>query len=581
MKLIPKRAIEPPAKPQFTRAEMIEHGVIEPPAGPASEPETDRNHRRELPRDRYLPEIARKLPQSEDAEKGILGSILLSPKKAMYALERTVTPEYFYTPAHSQIFRTLKEMHDADLPIDLITVTERLEASGALEAVGGAAYVTDLFMFVPTAANLDYYIKIAREKFVLRQLFAAATRSAEEALAPDANPKEALTRYADEGERIQVVIDYGREDSEEHTFSQLEAFDTKNDPNAVLGRRWLCRGGSCLWVGQAGLGKSSLAMQAGIMWAQGLSLWGVAPTQRKPLKSLYIQAENDEGDMAEMLQGVMRTLPLPEGINRADFIAELQKNMIFHRDVLNTGKEFAKSTFRLIAKHQPDLVWVDPLLSYVGGDLSKQEVASHFLRNLMNPIALDTGVVWMMLHHTGKPSTDPKAKANWTDHDFSYAAFGSSELVNWARAVNVLRSVGNGVFELRFAKRGRRAGLHEFCLPNEFEEEAETPKFTDIAYLQHAQQGIFWEHIPKPAEAEQGKTQKGGQFAKTSSEGDLLALLVRQGGSRTAAELQRLAAGEEGISKATFYRLWKTLRDRASVIEHKGRWLPTETKEKE
>ena len=526
--------------------------------------------------------LHRKLPASEDAEKGIIGSILLSPSKAMYMAERQVGVDYFHDPANKQIFRTLKEMHDDNDPIDIITLTEALKTRGILDDVGGAGFVTELSYFVPAASNLAYYIEIVREKYALRQLIAASQRSLTEAFSPDAKPKDVLAQATDEVDRIRLVVESGREEIEEHTFAGLEAFDTKNDPNAVLGRRWLCRGGSCLWVGQAGLGKSSLAMQMGIMWAQGLSMWGVKPTQGKPLKSLFIQAENDEGDMAEMLQGVMRTLPLPDGIHRADFINELQKNMVFHRDVLNTAKDFAKSTSRLIAKHQPDLVWVDPLLSYVGGDLSKQEVASHFLRNLMNPISMDTGVVWMMLHHTGKPSNDPKSRANWTDHDFSYAAFGSSELVNWARAVNVLRSLGEGVFELRFAKRGKRAGLHEYCLANEFEDGTQPPNFTDIAYLQHSKEGIFWEHIPKPADLDQRKSRGGaGQYqTKFTAEG-LLATLSKLSGGRKAGELRKLVGDEENMGKTTFFRLWAELKVDRKIIEKQGRWFPAETKTKE
>ena len=203
-------------------------------------------------------------------------------------------------------------------------------------------------------------------------------------------------------------------------FEELEALDTKNDPNSVLGYRWLCRGGSCLLVGQSGLGKSSFGTQAGIMWAQGLDLWGISPSQRgRRLKSLYIQAENDAGDMAEMMQGVLRACPIPEGVSRKDFVADIGKYVVFKRDAIHTGIEFARNATRLIEKEQPDLVWVDPLFSYVGDDISQQRVASQFLRNTLNPIAMNTGIVWMLLHHTGKPSTDPRARAHWTEHDFS------------------------------------------------------------------------------------------------------------------------------------------------------------------
>ena len=91
---------------------------------------------------------------------------------------------------------------------------------------------------------------------------------------------------------------------QEFEVAKLMKFDTENDPNNLLGQRWLCRGGSCLFVGQSGIGKSSLAMQMAVSWALGKEVFGIKPV--KPLKSLLIQAENDFGDVSEMLRGMFR-----------------------------------------------------------------------------------------------------------------------------------------------------------------------------------------------------------------------------------------------------------------------------------
>ena len=89
---------------------------------------------------------------------------------------------------------------------------------------------------------------------------------------------------------------------EEFDIETMMNFDTLSDPNNILGNRWLCRGGSCLFVGQSGIGKSHrFALQAAVIWALGKPVFGVKPV--KPLKSLLIQAENDLGDVSEMLQG--------------------------------------------------------------------------------------------------------------------------------------------------------------------------------------------------------------------------------------------------------------------------------------
>lgn len=74
-------------------------------------------------------------------------------------------------------------------------------------------------------------------------------------------------------------------------LSELAEFDAENDPDNILGNRWLCKGGSCLFVGQSGIGKSSLCMQMSMNWALGRTTFGIRP--ERPLKSLIVQAEND------------------------------------------------------------------------------------------------------------------------------------------------------------------------------------------------------------------------------------------------------------------------------------------------
>ena len=76
-----------------------------------------------------------------------------------------------------------------------------------------------------------------------------------------------------------------------------------NDPNELLKHRYLCRGGGMLLVGPAGVGKSTLQMQASLCWGIGREFFGIHPA--RPLKSLLIQSENDHGDLAEMRDGVL------------------------------------------------------------------------------------------------------------------------------------------------------------------------------------------------------------------------------------------------------------------------------------
>ena len=83
--------------------------------------------------------------------------------------------KYFQHPAHARIFSVLVDMREANKPIDQISLTQFLEDRHLLQEVGGAAAVTDLFTFVPTASNAGYYLEILREKLLLREIIVACT----------------------------------------------------------------------------------------------------------------------------------------------------------------------------------------------------------------------------------------------------------------------------------------------------------------------------------------------------------------------------------------------------------------------
>ncbi len=127
----------------------------------------------------YLPDIHRLLPQSSDAEQGVLSSILLAPKEVGgLCVEKGIRKEHFHIPAHSSIYEVLLEMYDQRQPIDVITLTQVLRDRKMLDQVGGPAFVTDLFTFLPTAANASYYIEILDEKFTLRAIIRVCTEYA-------------------------------------------------------------------------------------------------------------------------------------------------------------------------------------------------------------------------------------------------------------------------------------------------------------------------------------------------------------------------------------------------------------------
>ena len=120
----------------------------------------------------------RTLPQNVEAEKALLGSILLAPRDVLNECAEQITEETFYSPAHGSIYRVLLEMWSANQQVDVITLTNRLRDLNLLDSVGGPGAVTELYGFVPTAANASHYLDIVVEKSLLRRMITACTSSA-------------------------------------------------------------------------------------------------------------------------------------------------------------------------------------------------------------------------------------------------------------------------------------------------------------------------------------------------------------------------------------------------------------------
>jgi replicative DNA helicase len=113
-------------------------------------------------------------PHSAEAEQGVLGSMLISPHDVIPECVSKISEQHFFVPAHRTIYNGIVNLWNAGKPVDLITFTQELRDRGSLESVGGAGFVTSLSIFVPTAANVQYYIDIVREKRALREVQAAA-----------------------------------------------------------------------------------------------------------------------------------------------------------------------------------------------------------------------------------------------------------------------------------------------------------------------------------------------------------------------------------------------------------------------
>jgi len=118
-------------------------------------------------------------PHNIDAEKSVLGAMMISKRAGAIAMENLRAAD-FYFGAHARIFETMAQLYNSAMPIDLVTLSDSLEKAGVLDAVGGYSYLADISTFVPTAANVGQYAKIVRNNSLLRQLIDASGKIAQE-----------------------------------------------------------------------------------------------------------------------------------------------------------------------------------------------------------------------------------------------------------------------------------------------------------------------------------------------------------------------------------------------------------------
>jgi len=142
-------------------------------------------------------------PQSIEAEKALLGCMLISEAARIESFE-ALKEDFFYNETHKKIFSALCMLFEKNEKCDLITLTNKLKQQDMLDEIGGVGYLSEIVELMPTAANFDEYIKIVKDKYILRAVIENATQIIFEA---SANPEE-VDSFLDKVESI--IFDIGQ-----------------------------------------------------------------------------------------------------------------------------------------------------------------------------------------------------------------------------------------------------------------------------------------------------------------------------------------------------------------------------------
>ncbi len=213
-------------------------------------------------------------PYSEEAERGVLGSILLDFDRALnLAVDNQVTPGAFYVPAHRTIYDAMLHMLGSGQAIDVLTLGAFLKGQDQLSGVGGDTYLEQLIDSTPTAAHAEYYIDIVRQKFLLRSIINCA-RDAESACYDGEQNADALLSEVEQNFLNITENQHGQitewPNAVEEVMEYVErVFQTKRGIGAAVSSGFLnidrkvsgLRGGEMIVLAaRPSMGKTSLAM---------------------------------------------------------------------------------------------------------------------------------------------------------------------------------------------------------------------------------------------------------------------------------------------------------------------------------
>jgi hypothetical protein len=348
-------------------------------------------------------------------------------------------PDWLAINQFKIIYNAVLSLEKEGRPVHPSLVYSELQKSGELEGVKSQFETAEY----PSGIVVDAVVQ--QELISIQRAYVARSHNeiVEKAAREKWTPYETIEKLAP----IVAVYQTGRGKS---LLDGIQVFDAStlidrpiDEGQTLLGNRFLCRGGGMVLVGPSGVGKSTITLGFAASWAAGREVLGIKPL--RPLKTLIIQAENDEGDVIEQIRGAF-------GADR-EGLQNLHICQISHL----VGEELIMTLDALLKRFKPDLVILDCLHAYLGDDAKESKALGIFLRQLLNPVIKRYEVGVIIVHHT--PKTTNQDRTKWNPTDYQYAAAGSAEIANWTRAMLVLEGTDlNGVFRLVAAKRGGRIG---------------------------------------------------------------------------------------------------------------------------
>lgn len=335
-------------------------------------------------------------PHNDDAEKSVLGSILLD-KDALFEVLEFLKAEDFYSEMHKEIYDTVVSLYRKNEPVDTLTVSEELKQRKTLEMVGGRAYIAYLSTVVPSTSNAAQYGKIVAEKALLRRLISSASDIMEKAYQEKIEPDEILD-YAERSifEIAQTKQSKDFEPLKDVLWTNIARIDeiSKMEGN-ITG---LTTGFRDLDDRTSGLQKSDLIMVAARP-AMGKTAFALNIAQQAAIKAnakvLIFSLEMSKDQLGQRLLSMESRVEMSKlktgKLERQDWdnihlgLDKLSKTDIYIDDTAGiTVMEMKNKCRRLKAERGLDLIVIDylQLMTYEGKNENRQQEISSISRFL-------------------------------------------------------------------------------------------------------------------------------------------------------------------------------------------------------
>lgn len=352
------------------------------------------------------------LPHREDAERAVIGSILLQPDVMEYVYQE-MQPEDFYLKGPREIYTAESELYRAAAPIDITTVINKLQDRGTLELVGGRTALVDLFNETVTAANVKEYAKIVKETSYRRQTI-KATEELKQAAERETADKGIMRGIYAQLEQIRDGIEETR--SQKKTTGYADIFLTEQkiretetpaaygitDLDKLTGG--IHKGQLIVIGGRPGTGKSAIALQiADSVQAKGYKTMfcPLEMTAYETLERLAIR--HDYFNQEEAKAG---TIPPERKAAAAEYFNTLESNKAL---VIYEGLNDLNAIVHKIRLEKPHLVIIDQLTQIEPGGRYKDNRERYMqVTRKLKEVALTEQIAVILTTQLNRPAEDKK-----------------------------------------------------------------------------------------------------------------------------------------------------------------------------